>query len=61
MTPEQQMNVRYQIFETLVSSGLPGLDNTNLVSTLVELEGLLTKEMAEAGSNSRQPSLNLVN
>jgi len=61
MTPEQQMNVRYQIFETLVSSGLPGLDNTNLVSTLVELEGLLTKEMAEADSDARQPSLNLVN
>lgn len=58
MTPEQQMNIRYQIFETLVNSGLPGLDNTNLVGTLMEIEGLLTKEMVE---DSRQPALNLVN
>jgi len=60
MTLEQQMNVRYQLVETLANSAIDGLSPDTFLPFLQQVEGYILKDVP-VEDQPRQSSLNLVN
>ena len=62
MNEEQKMNVRFQLVESLSTSGLEGLNVDNLLDTVAKVEDYLTADYLKSlEPDTRQTILNLVN
>jgi hypothetical protein len=62
MNEEQKMNVRFQLVESLSTSGLDGLTVDNLLDTVTKIENYLTADYLKSiEAETRQTTLNLVN
>ena len=62
MNEEQKMNARFQLVESLFTSGLEGLNVDNLLDTVAKVEDYLTADYLKSlEPDTRQTILNLVN